>query len=171
MSGLSHARAKREETAPPGRPRRQPLIGIDVVGIQRISCDLERWGPTFSRRVLTPAEHDGRPAGTPLALWVGSCLSAKEAALKVLGGRPPGWTWHHAELRAAPVAPLPAPVRELGQALDSGLGPLGIGFGRLHLAPTTTAGAAMSGAALWAAWAWTDRVVVSALLPVVSEAL
>jgi holo-[acyl-carrier protein] synthase len=73
-------------------------VGVDVVSVRRIERDMERWGNTFLERVLTPAEaawcaseHDGPTR-------VAACLAAKESVIKVLGGKPRGFTWRSVEL-------------------------------------------------------------------------
>lgn len=73
-------------------------VGIDVVSKAHIAADVERWGDLFLRGPLTSDEERWcreipHPAGR-LAV----CLAVKEAAVKALGGRPPGFHWHDVEL-------------------------------------------------------------------------
>jgi phosphopantetheinyl transferase (holo-ACP synthase) len=77
-------------------------VGADIVAIDRIAGDVQRWGDTFLARLLTPAETAWCTTADPLrpdvATNVAACLAAKEAVVKVLCGRPRGFTWHSVEL-------------------------------------------------------------------------
>jgi phosphopantetheinyl transferase (holo-ACP synthase) len=97
-------------------------VGVDVVAIARIADDVERWGDTLLARVLTPAESAWCAAriehGRDLATGVAACVAAKEAVIKVLGGRPRGFSWRCVEL----IPDMDAGVGSECRALVSGLG-------------------------------------------------
>jgi len=73
-------------------------VGVDVVATARVARDIEQWGDTFIARVLTPAEQAWCEAAADRATAVAACVAAKEAVVKVLGGRPRGFTWTGVEL-------------------------------------------------------------------------
>lgn len=111
-------------------------IGLDVCEIARIRRNLERYGPRFMDRLLTPAERAycerRRDAAVPFA----GRFAAKEAAIKALGG-PPGLRWRDMEV-------LPA-ERERPQMLLHGDGARiarDLGATRVHVTITHDAGVA-----------------------------
>ena len=74
-------------------------LGIDIIKVDRIKATLERFGPRFSNRVLTPAEQRyvrGRPE-TMAGRW-----AAKEAVSKVLGLGVRGIGWRDIEVERLP---------------------------------------------------------------------
>ena len=74
-------------------------LGIDIIKVDRIRATLERFGPRFSNRVLTPAEQRyvrGRPE-TMAGRW-----AAKEAVSKVLGLGVRGIGWRDIEVERLP---------------------------------------------------------------------
>jgi holo-[acyl-carrier protein] synthase len=74
-------------------------LGIDIVRVERIRRTLERFGPRFSARVLTPAERRyvrDRPE-TMAGRW-----AAKEAVSKVLGLGVRGIGWRDIEIERLP---------------------------------------------------------------------
>ncbi|TAK02946.1 MAG: holo-[acyl-carrier-protein] synthase [Chloroflexota bacterium] len=74
-------------------------LGIDIIKVARIRAALERFGPRFSRRVLTPAEQRyvrDRPE-TFAGRW-----AAKEAVSKVLGLGVRGIGWRDIEVERLP---------------------------------------------------------------------
>jgi holo-[acyl-carrier-protein] synthase len=73
-------------------------VGVDVVAVQRIRDDVERWGKTFLDRVLTPAEAQWCAAADDPETRVAACVAGKECVIKVLGGRPRGFAWRDVEL-------------------------------------------------------------------------
>jgi holo-[acyl-carrier protein] synthase len=85
-------------------PRRHPPegtteLGIDIIKVDRIRAALERFGPRFSGRVLTPAEARyvrDRPE-TFAGRW-----AAKEAVSKVLGLGVRGIGWRDIEIERLP---------------------------------------------------------------------
>jgi holo-[acyl-carrier protein] synthase len=80
---------------PPGTTE----LGIDIIAIGRIRATLERFGPRFTNRVLTPAEQAyvrGRPS-TMAGRW-----AAKEAVSKVLGLGVRGIGWREIEIERLP---------------------------------------------------------------------
>jgi holo-[acyl-carrier protein] synthase len=68
-------------------------LGLDVCEIARVRQSLERHGPQFMDKVLTPEERayceKRRDPAVPLA----GRFAAKEATIKALGA-PPGLRWH-----------------------------------------------------------------------------
>ncbi len=74
-------------------------LGIDIIRVDRIRATLERFGPRFSARVLTPAERRyvrDRPE-TFAGRW-----AAKEAVSKVLGLGIRGIGWRDIEIERLP---------------------------------------------------------------------
>jgi phosphopantetheine--protein transferase-like protein len=74
-------------------------LGIDIIKVDRIRAALEKFGPRFSRRVLTPAEQRyvrDRPE-TFAGRW-----AAKEAVSKVLGLGVRGIGWKDIEIERLP---------------------------------------------------------------------
>ena len=74
-------------------------LGIDIIKVERIRAALERFGPRFSRRVLTDAEQHyvrDRPE-TMAGRW-----AAKEAVSKVLGLGVRGIGWRDIEIERLP---------------------------------------------------------------------
>ena len=81
--------------APPGITE----LGIDIIRVDRIRATLERFGPRFSARVLTPSERRyvrDRPE-TFAGRW-----AAKEAVSKVLGLGVRGIGWRDIEIERLP---------------------------------------------------------------------
>jgi holo-[acyl-carrier protein] synthase len=97
-------RAEEPPEAGGGAPRRHPPegtteLGIDIIKVDRIRRTLERFGPRFSRRVLTTAEARyvrDRPE-TLAGRW-----AAKEAVSKVLGLGVRGIGWRDIEVERLP---------------------------------------------------------------------
>jgi holo-[acyl-carrier protein] synthase len=97
-------RAEEPPEAGGGAPRRHPPegtteLGIDIIKVDRIRRTLERFGPRFSRRVLTSAEARyvrDRPE-TLAGRW-----AAKEAVSKVLGLGVRGIGWRDIEVERLP---------------------------------------------------------------------
>jgi holo-[acyl-carrier protein] synthase len=86
-------------------------LGIDIVRVERIRAALQRFGPRFSKRVLTESEQRyvrGRPE-TMAGRW-----AAKEAVSKVLGLGVRGIGWRDIEIERLPTGQ-PA-VRLYGRA-------------------------------------------------------
>jgi holo-[acyl-carrier protein] synthase len=74
-------------------------LGIDIIKVDRIRTTLQRFGPRFSRRVLTDAERRyvrDRPE-TMAGRW-----AAKEAVSKVLGLGVRGIGWRDIEIERMP---------------------------------------------------------------------
>jgi holo-[acyl-carrier protein] synthase len=75
-------------------------LGIDIIKVARIRAALDRFGPRFSRRVLTDAERRyvrDRPE-TMAGRW-----AAKEAVSKVLGLGVRGVGWREIEIKRTPM--------------------------------------------------------------------
>src|SRR6187431_3206435 len=85
---------------PPGLvPAGTTELGIDIIKVERIRAALARFGPRFSRRVLTDAERRyvrDRPE-TMAGRW-----AAKEAVSKVLGLGVRGIGWKDIEVERLP---------------------------------------------------------------------
>jgi holo-[acyl-carrier protein] synthase len=101
--------AKRHERRAGGEPsedrgdapasHRSEELGIDIIKVERIRAALERFGPRFSRRVLTDGERRyvrDRPE-TMAGRW-----AAKEAVSKVLGLGVRGIGWREIEIERLP---------------------------------------------------------------------
>ena len=85
---------------PPGLvPSGTTELGIDIIKVERIRAALDRFGPRFSRRVLTDQEQRyvrDRPE-TMAGRW-----AAKEAVSKVLGLGVRGIGWRDIEIERLP---------------------------------------------------------------------
>jgi holo-[acyl-carrier protein] synthase len=92
--------ARGDVTLPPGMvPPGTTELGIDIIKVERIRAALDRFGPRFSRRVLTEAEQRyvrDRPE-TMAGRW-----AAKEAVSKVLGLGVRGIGWRDIEIERMP---------------------------------------------------------------------
>ncbi len=96
-------------TVPPGTTE----LGIDIIKVDRIRATLARFGPRFTRRVLTSSEQRyvrDRPE-TMAGRW-----AAKEAVSKVLGLGVRGIGWREIEIERLPTGQ-PA-VRLNGRAAE-----------------------------------------------------
>jgi holo-[acyl-carrier protein] synthase len=97
---MARADASGEVAVPPGLvPPGTTELGIDIIKVDRIRAALERFGPRFSRRVLTEAERRyvrDRPE-TMAGRW-----AAKEAVSKVLGLGVRGIGWRDIEIERLP---------------------------------------------------------------------
>ena len=99
--------------AVPAVPDGTTELGIDIIRIDRIRASLDRFGPRFTNRVLTPAEQAyvrARPE-TMAGRW-----AAKEAVSKVLGLGVRGIGWRDIEIERLPTGQ-PA-VRLHGRAAE-----------------------------------------------------
>lgn len=89
-----------EVALPPGVvPAGTTELGIDIIKVERIRAALDRFGPRFSKRVLTEAEQRyvrDRPE-TMAGRW-----AAKEAVSKVLGLGVRGIGWRDIEVERLP---------------------------------------------------------------------
>ena len=89
-----------EVTIPPGLvPTGTTELGVDIISVERIRAALGRFGPRFSRRVLTDAErrHVRDRPETMAGRW-----AAKEAVSKVLGLGVRGIGWRDIEIERLP---------------------------------------------------------------------
>lgn len=105
-------------------------LGLDVVELTRIKRILERFGSSFTDKILTPAERLALPP-QPIA-YVAARFAAKEAAVKALGtGFSQGIAMQHIEVQkkdsGQPVLMLYGPAAAQCAAL---------GATRLHLSLT-----------------------------------
>ncbi len=78
-------------------------LGIDVASIDRVARALERYGPRFAERILTPGEREdlaGRIGDYAAAL--AGRFAAKEALSKALGAPRDVW-WQDVEVRRGPL--------------------------------------------------------------------
>ncbi|MDF1544107.1 MAG: holo-ACP synthase [bacterium] len=68
-------------------------IGIDIVEIERIAADIERFGDRFIKRVLSERERELYENRSDKELFLAGRFAAKEAVIKALGhyltDRPP----------------------------------------------------------------------------------
>jgi holo-[acyl-carrier protein] synthase len=60
-------------------------IGTDIVCIQRIDKNLQRYGERFANRILSDEEFEGFQASARKAHFLAKRFAAKEAAAKALG--------------------------------------------------------------------------------------
>ena len=91
----------RGETVPP------PRIGVDVVGMARIERALRhglaaRLCPPDSSGMAEQLAAGGPASGEVAAGHAAVSWGVKEAAIKVAGGRPPGFDWRHIGLLDLP---------------------------------------------------------------------
>lgn len=87
-----------------GAPRPHPPedtteLGVDIIRVDRIRRTLERFGPRFVERVLTPAEQRYVRARPPT---LAGRWAAKEAVSKVLGLGVRGIGWREIEIERLP---------------------------------------------------------------------
>jgi len=97
---MAPADASDNVAIPPGLvPPGTTEIGIDIIRVDRIRAALERFGPRFTRRVLTEAErrHVRDRPETMAGRW-----AAKEAVSKVLGLGVRGIGWRDIEIERLP---------------------------------------------------------------------
>ena len=120
-------------------------VGVDVVSVADVEADVARWGETFLARVLTENEIGWCRRTFPSVRRVAACLAVKEAAIKVLGGRPAGFTWQQLEV---------ATTRRRGPgALRSLADEVRTATGGSPMRTVRCRSRAMGGSAeLWAAW-------------------
>ena len=111
-------------------------IGLDVCEIARIRHNLERYGPRFIDRLLTPAERAYCEKRKDTAVPFAGRFAAKEAAVKALGGSP-GLRWRDMEIlpveREKPRLVLHGTASRIARDL---------GASRVHLTITHDAGVA-----------------------------
>lgn len=101
-------------------------LGVDLVEVGRIQWLWRRWGERFVRRVLTPAERSGCPAGDgpAAARYLAGRVAAKEALFKALGtGLAEGISWQDVEIRpdgrGSPCARLAGVARARAEAVGA----------------------------------------------------
>lgn len=126
---MAAADAADEMALPPGLvPPGTTELGIDIIKVERIRAALARFGPRFSRRVLTDAERRyvrDRPE-TMAGRW-----AAKEAVSKVLGLGVRGIGWRDIQVERLPTGQ-PA-IRLHGRALSRAEQ---LGMGRIAISIT-----------------------------------
>lgn len=77
-------------------------LGIDIASIPRVARALERYGPRFMERILTPAEREELSGRVDAATALAGRFAAKEALSKALGGPRDVW-WQDVEIRRGPL--------------------------------------------------------------------
>ena len=60
-------------------------IGIDIVEVDRMRADLERYGDRFLKRILSPEERAIMTARADQGLFLAGRFACKEAVVKALG--------------------------------------------------------------------------------------
>jgi len=71
-------------------------IGTDIVRVERMQLDLQRFGERFAERILTPGELEEFRANARPAHFLARRFAAKEAAAKAMGtGFANGLSWKH----------------------------------------------------------------------------
>ena len=111
-----------------GRPLTLPSsaligVGVDIVELGRLRRGSEL-SDLLSRRVLTSSEQAWCAADGSAPTRLATCIAVKEAAIKVIGGRPSGFDWRHVGLVAGcagrvEVGSLPTASRALAAALPT----------------------------------------------------
>lgn len=89
--------------APGGRKGMMVGMGTDIVEVDRVAAGLERFGPRYAARILSPAELAllAPEGGLPSAARLAGRFAAKEAAVKALGtGFSAGIGLHDVEILA-----------------------------------------------------------------------
>ena len=106
---------------PPAVPDGTTELGIDIIKVERIRQTMARFGPRFSRRVLTAAEaaYVGDRAEAFAGRW-----AAKEAVSKVLGLGVRGVGWRDIEIVRLPTG---QPTVRLGGRAQRRAEQLGMG--------------------------------------------
>lgn len=144
----------------------RPAVGVDVVRVERFARAVSHG---LLARVCAPPElqhlHAGRwpvlpgCSGPEPALAAAATWAVKEAAIKIVGGRPPGFDWRsvrvrHHEVPAALEEPWQRMLQELLTAsLEDGLAARPAGICTYHW----TRPRAFPGGI--AAWTWRDGLV------------
>jgi holo-[acyl-carrier protein] synthase len=111
-------------------------IGIDVCDISRMRRNLQKFGPRFMDRLLTPAERAYCERRKDAAVPFAGRFAAKEAAIKALGGVE-GLRWHDMEIVPADRGRPRLTLRGAGARAAERLAAT-----RLHLSITHDAGVA-----------------------------
>jgi len=116
------------------------LFGIDVVELARVDAALSRHDGTLAGRLATRDEL-GRRGATPLPVHCAALLALKEATVKAIGGRPPGFGWHRVEALPGRESP-PERIAELFAEFHRAAGVTAPELVRLQLDPSVIDGAA-----------------------------
>ncbi|KID30441.1 4'-phosphopantetheinyl transferase [Prauserella rugosa] len=87
------------------------LFGVDVLDIRRIVRAIDYSGSAYVRHVAADDELLPDP---DVAVATAATVAVKEALIKAVGGRPPGFTWHDFARRPNP-PDLPESSRLLGE--------------------------------------------------------
>ena len=78
-------------------------IGTDIVRVERVQADLERFGERFAERILTAAEMQEFRGNASKANFLARRFAAKEAAVKAMGtGFSNGIQLHDIEVKHDP---------------------------------------------------------------------
>lgn len=67
------------------------LFGVDVLDVRRVSRAIDYSGSAYVRHVTADGEPPLHPDG---AVATAATVAVKEALIKAIGGRPPGFSWH-----------------------------------------------------------------------------
>ncbi len=88
-----------------------------MVDLDRIAASIDRRADALAQRLLNDTERAWLDAAPDRVVGLAACLGLKEAAIKALGGRPPGFAWPDLARDASntpPPAWLDGVVRDLG---------------------------------------------------------
>lgn len=111
-------------------------LGLDVCEIARVRRSLERHGPRFMDKVLTPDERAYCERRRDPAVPFAGRFAAKEAAIKALGA-PEGLRWH--DMIIVPAEGCPPSLMLRGAGADAAAR---LGVARTHLTITHDGGVA-----------------------------
>lgn len=112
-------------------------IGTDIVSVERIRTDLERFGDKLARRILTPDELCEFHATPMPAHFLARRFAAKEAAVKALGtgfrdGLQPRHIGVAHDRNGRPLLEFYGPARALSESLGIATGHISLADERDH---------------------------------------
>lgn len=88
-------------------------LAVDVVDLRRIERLHADTGAALERRLLHPSERERLDPGAGAARALAAALAAKEAWIKLHGGRPAGWSFDRTAFAPLPAAEVPEAVAAL----------------------------------------------------------